>query len=51
MSPDFRDILSAFLDEGVEFLLLGAQALSGFGRLTYAPATVRFSNRTASGPR
>lgn len=36
LNPDFRDILSAFLAEGVEFLLVGAYALSahGFPRAT-----------------
>ncbi len=31
LNPDFRDILSAFLDEGVEFLLVGAYALAVHG--------------------
>ncbi len=36
MNPDFLDMLSAFIDEGVEFLLVGAYALSahGFPRAT-----------------
>ena len=31
MNPDFKDILSAFLGEDVEFLLVGAYTLSAFG--------------------
>ncbi len=31
LNPDFRDILSAFVDEGVEFLLVGAYALAVHG--------------------
>lgn len=31
MNPDFRDILSALSDEGVEFLLVGAYALAVHG--------------------
>lgn len=31
LNPDFRDILSAFLEEGVEFLLVGAYALAVHG--------------------
>lgn len=31
LNPDFRDILSAFVAEGVEFLLVGAYALSVHG--------------------
>lgn len=31
MNPDFRDILSAFIAEGVEFLLVGAYALAVHG--------------------
>jgi hypothetical protein len=31
LNPDFRDILSAFIDEGVEFLLVGAYALAVHG--------------------
>lgn len=31
MNPDFRDILSAFCAEGVEFLLVGAYALAAHG--------------------
>lgn len=31
LNPDFRDILSVFLEEGVEFLLVGAYALAVHG--------------------
>ena len=31
MNQDFQDILSAFCDEGVEFLLVGAYALAVHG--------------------
>ncbi len=31
MNPDFRDMLSAFIAEGVEFLLVGAYALAVHG--------------------
>ena len=31
MNPDFRDILSAFCDHGVEFLIIGAYALAAHG--------------------
>ncbi|HET9984977.1 MAG TPA: hypothetical protein VFQ38_15365 [Longimicrobiales bacterium] len=31
LNPDFRDMLSAFSDEGVEFLLVGAYALAVHG--------------------
>jgi hypothetical protein len=31
LNPDFRDILSAFIAEGVEFLLVGAYALAVHG--------------------
>lgn len=31
LNPDFRDMLSAFCDEGVEFLLVGAYALAAHG--------------------
>jgi hypothetical protein len=31
LSRDFRDILSAFSDAGVEYLLVGAYALSAHG--------------------
>ena len=36
LNPDFRDILSAFLEEKVEFLIVGAYALAahGFPRAT-----------------
>jgi hypothetical protein len=36
VNPDFRDLLSEFCDEGVEFLLVGAHALAVHG---YARAT------------
>ena len=32
MNPDFSDILSAFIAEGVEFLVVGAYALAVHGR-------------------
>ena len=32
MNPDFRDMLAALSDEGVEYLLIGAQALAVHGR-------------------
>jgi hypothetical protein len=32
LNPDFRDMLSALCDEGVEFLLVGAYALAAHGR-------------------
>jgi hypothetical protein len=31
LNPDFRDILSAFLDAKVEFLLVGAYAVAAYG--------------------
>ena len=31
LNPDFRDILSAFCDENVEFMLVGAYALAAHG--------------------
>ena len=31
MNPDFKDMLSTFLGEDVEFLLVGAYALSAYG--------------------
>ena len=31
LNPDFRDILSALCEEGVEFLLVGAFALAAHG--------------------
>ena len=31
LNPDFRDMLSAFIEEGVEFLIVGAYALSFHG--------------------
>lgn len=31
LNPDFRDILSEFLDAGVEFMLVGAYALAAHG--------------------
>lgn len=31
LNPDYRDILSAFSDEGVEYLLVGAYALAAHG--------------------
>ena len=31
LSPDFRDILSAFTDAGVEYLLVGAYAMAAHG--------------------
>jgi hypothetical protein len=31
LNPDFRDILSVFLEEGVEFLVVGAYALAAHG--------------------
>ncbi len=36
LNPDFRDMLSAFSDEGVEYLVVGAYALGahGFARAT-----------------
>ena len=33
MSPDFRDLLSAFNAHGVEYLLVGAYALAAHGRV------------------
>ena len=32
LNPDFKDMLSALSDEGVEFLLVGAYALAAHGR-------------------
>src|ERR1051326_3145304 len=31
LNPDFRDILSIFLEEGVEFLVIGAYAVAAHG--------------------
>jgi len=31
LNPDFHDMLSAFADEGVEYLLVGADALAVYG--------------------
>ena len=33
MSPDFRDLLSAFNAHGVEYLVVGAYALAAHGRV------------------
>ena len=33
MSPDFRDLLFAFNAHGVEYLVVGAQALAAHGRV------------------
>ena len=33
MSPDFKDLLSAFNAEGVEYLVVGAHALAAHGRV------------------
>jgi hypothetical protein len=33
MSPDFRDLLSEFNARGVEYLVVGAQALAAYGRV------------------
>ena len=31
MNPDFRDLLAAFNDRGVEFIVVGAHALAAHG--------------------
>jgi hypothetical protein len=31
LNPDFRDILSAFIDEHVEFLVVGGYAMAAHG--------------------
>lgn len=31
LNPDFREMLSAFIEEGVEFLVVGAYALAAHG--------------------
>ena len=33
MNPDFRDLLAAFNENGVEFLIVGAHALAAHGRI------------------
>lgn len=33
MDPNFRDLLSEFLDHGVEFLVVGAHALAAHGHV------------------
>lgn len=33
LNPDYKDILSAFSKEGVEYLLVGAYALAAHGQV------------------
>jgi hypothetical protein len=33
MSPDYKDLLSAFNAHGVEYLVVGAQAMAAYGRV------------------
>ena len=45
LNPDYRDILSAFSEENVEYLLVGAYALAALletRRVIYRPHTADF---------
>jgi hypothetical protein len=47
LNPDFRDMLSALCDEGVEFLLVGAYALAAHGRPRALIPFIPFPGRLA----